>query len=272
MKNELIFKRKYKEVLKTRIKLGIGKFIDFLINQHKFYRNANFNNYEFKGKELSQLEINRFNEYVKNNVPNYQDRQETRDIIKSSQYYSFNKIKSPASVCNIGCFYCKADNHFIRLNKKNIVYGLDFKGIIKFNKKFSNKRLKLKEGYPLHNLKKMESKGVKLDYTLFTRTAVLININELLSYMEIISKISKNVCFMEVFKLPTYKYKVLDVNEINMMNPIKMYKGMYIHNYPAILKMFGYDIIESEIFPNKKYLNDNLTSDHYFIYVHGRKN
>lgn len=271
-KNILIFKRSYKSLLKTWIKLGIGKIINFCIDQYDFYKNATITNYDFHGKELTEVQIKKCNKYMQKNLPLYKQVQEdSPDITKSSEYYLYSKIKSPATVCNIGCFYCKADNHFVNLNKKNIVYGLDFKGVIEFNKDFLNSQLKIYEGYPLNNLKIMKNNKIKLNYVLFTRTTNMININELLSYMKVISKIADNVCFLEILKIPAYKKRVLDVNKIDMMNPIKMYSGMYLHNYSAVLKKFGYEVIESEIFHHKKYFNDDLTPDHYFIYVYGSK-
>jgi len=268
--SNLIYKRRLGEVLKTKFTLGIGKIIEKLKYSNEFYKDATVNGYEEQNKRLSDNGINKINDYVKLHLPEYKNEQEERDydIKDYSQYFPYLKIKSPAKVLNIGCFYCRAENEFLKLNKNNMVYGLDFGNIKELNKKFLNKRLVLFEGYPLDSLDLI--KDVSFDYTLFVRTGVLMNINELLSYMEKVSKISKNVMFLEVFKPVTYKKRVLDVNKIDMMNPIKMYSGMYIHNYPEILKKFGYKVIESEILNSERFKNKH-TANHKYIWVYGTK-
>jgi len=254
----LIYKRSLGEVIKTKIHLFISA---------EFYKNATMTNYEEQDKRLSDGGIRKIEEYVKINLLKYKDEQEGNDIKEFSQYYPFSKIKCPAKVLNIGCFYCKADNEFLKLNKNNTIYGLDFGNIKKLNKSFSNERLKLFEGYPLD---KLDSLNVKFDYTIFVRTATLMNINELLSYMEKVSKISKHIMFLEVFKPITYKKRILDVNKIDLMNPIKMYSGMYIHNYPELLRRFGYKVIESKILNSEIFKNPH-TPDHKYIWIYGIK-
>ena len=53
-----------------------------------------------------------------------------------------------------------------------------------------------------------------------------------------------------------------------MMKPIRIYGGMYIHNYPKILEWAGYKVVEQEILPYNTF-NQQFTYDHYFVYVRG---
>lgn len=267
--DKLIVKKGLSSLLKTWIKLIAGKVITMCYGSFEFYQIANIQGYRFSRKRLNPLQIEEINGYVAKTLPAYKQELENMDITKSSQYYSYSKIKKlPARVCNIGCLYCKADSHFLTIHPNNLVYGLDFGNIIEANKDLSNPRLKLFSGYPLETLETF--KNEKFDYALFTRTAGMININELLSYISILSPIASNICFLEPVKLLTYPKMVLDINKIEMMKPVKMYSGMYIHNYPKVLENFGYQIVESQVF-HKDVFENILTPDHYFVYVHGRK-
>lgn len=119
-------------------------------------------------------------------------------------------------------------------------------------------------------MEKFRDENKKFDYAIMTRTATLINIEQLLSYMDVLSKIAKNVIFLEVAKLTVTPVVQLDVNKIDMNNPVRMYGGMYIHNYPAVLKNSGYEIVEEKLLHYNEF-NQYFDRDHDFIYVHGRK-
>ena len=224
---------------------------------------------------MSREQVKRCNSYFDEKINSYKQEQiDTNNIEKLSEYYHFKKIEENEAVplelkiCNIGCYYCGADNHFLEKHPSCEVYGLDFEGIVEANKNILSEKLKLFPGYPLEIL---ENENFEIfDYALFTRTATLINIKQFISYMEVLNKLAKNVCFLEVVKISSYTKRVLNIEKIDMMNPIRMYAGMYIHNYPEILRKYGYEIIESSIL-SPDIFDQSLTSDHYFIYTHGKK-
>jgi len=86
--------------------------------------------------------------------------------------------------------------------------------------------------------------------------------------VEILSQLADNIIFLEVGKLSTYSFTSLDVDKIDLMNPVRMYMGMYIHNYTKLLAGFGYEIIDKRIF-NYNFFDQEFSPDHDFIYVHG---
>ncbi len=92
----------------------------------------------------------------------------------------------------------------------------------------------------------------------------------LAEYMEIISEIADTVCFLEVLKISPLGRIKLDISKISITNPVRMYSGMYIHNYPELLKRHGYNVTESRIFHASRFKQD-FTDDHYFIYAKGSK-
>ena len=145
--------------------------------------------------------------------------------------------------------------------------------LLEINSEINCPQLKLFAGYPLEILEKFsqEEGFKKFDYTLFVRTAVKINIEQLLSYMEVLSKLSKNIIFLEVAKLSESYLKSVDISKIDLMKPMKIYDGLYLHNYPQLLERYGYKIVTSEILPAKTFPKQSLTPDHNFVYIHGRK-
>jgi hypothetical protein len=154
------------------------------------------------------------------------------------------------------------------------VFGLDFgDNLLEINDDLDSPNLKLFQGYPLEFLEKysQEKDFQAFDYTLFVRTAVKINIEQLMSYMQVIGKLSQNICFLEVAKLAQSHQRSVDISRIDMMNPMKLYAGLYLHNYPKILESFGYEIVSSKILPASTFPEQSLTPDHDFIYIHGRK-
>ena len=154
------------------------------------------------------------------------------------------------------------------------MFGLDFgDNLLEINDDLDSPNLKLFQGYPLEFLEKysQEKDFQAFDYTLFVRTAVKINIEQLMSYMQVIGKLSQNICFLEVAKLAQSHQRSVDISRIDMMNPMKLYAGLYLHNYPKILESFGYEIVSSKILPASTFPEQSLTPDHDFIYIHGRK-
>ena len=62
----------------------------------------------------------------------------------------------------------------------------------------------------------------------------------------------------------------MNVSEIDMMNPMKLYGGLYLHNYIEIRERFGYEVVNSEVIPPDIF-EHGLTSDHDFVYISGKK-
>jgi hypothetical protein len=245
------------------------------------YRLTNVDFYDFHGSRLTQELIEKANFYVDEGaIFFYKEEMHRKVITRLSQYYPYAKIEEKKEgevnlrICNVGCFYAGADAHFLRKHPGSMVYGLDFgKNLLEINKDLDSPNLKLFQGYPLEVLEQCykDKEFQVFDYTLFIRTAVKINIEQLMSYMEVIGKLSKNICFLEVAKLAESHQRSVDISRIDIMNPMKLYGGMYLHNYPKILETFGYEIISSEILPASTFPEQNLTPDHNFFYIHGRK-
>lgn len=274
----LILRKRLIDIVKLGIKLPIGRIFEFMLSCHHAYKlRSDGSRYRFRGARMTNDEVEYYNKYVSDAAPGYKAEQiSSENIEKISEYYVFKQIERLAeggalSVCNIGCFYCGADRQYVDRNVRSSVFGLDFGDIRELNRNIVHERLLLYPGYPLSTLEKLCKDGVKFDYALMTRTATLINIEQLVSYMQVLSKMAKNIMFLEVGKLTTSLSPVLDVSKINVMDPVRMYGGMYIHNYPEILKMHGYDIVEQKILHYDAF-DQVFSPDHDFIYVHGRRN
>jgi hypothetical protein len=239
--------------------------------------------YSFQGKRLSEEKINQYNQYCETKIPSYMDTQDAVSPEKTSQFFLYKKIleKEPQDkklrICNIGAFYTLSDVTFLNKRPHCEVFALDFMPMVKHNHKFKDVRnLNLIGDYPLDSLQRIYS-GLQnkdepfFDYVLFTRTATLINSNELFSYFELIKKISKNVLFLEVAEIMLNKNRVLDISKIPIDKPIPAYGSMRIHNYPGILEKFGFEIVDSAIYDGR---GDNFEKDfgmtHKWIYFHGK--
>ena len=271
----LILRKNLSAVIKLGISLFVGKIAAFIQNSMHLYKlKSDQSQYGFSGVSMSHYDIEQCNKYFNEFAPGYKaELLSAPDIEKTSQYYIFGKIAKERSstVVNIGCCYCAADNVFLQKNQNNKVYGLDFGNMLDLNRDIVQPRLSLYPGYPLATLEKMYGEYIRFDYAIMTRTATLINIEQLLRYMDVLSKMTENVIFLEVGKLTVNMCSFLDVCKIDMMNPIKMYNGMYIHNYPAILKTYGFNVVEEEILHYNTF-DQFFSPDHDFIYIHGRKN
>lgn len=275
MSNNLVIKKSLKAVIAMKFFNYIYKIIRFIEfcrklkdNDHKF---------EFKGNRLSKELINECNQYGKRYLSGYKDSQQNDITEDSSQFFIYEKIlerenKENLKICNIGAFYCNSDVKFLEKRPKSTVYALDFEPFVECNKNLVNPNLILKPGYPLDTIEAFanESNDYVFDYAIFTRTAVLMNPNELFSYMESLSKIAKNVAFLEVAQVFLWDKLKLDINKIPLDNPCEMYEGMRIHNYPKILEKYNYKIVESAILPPDQF-NIWCGSSHYWIYTMGSK-
>lgn len=263
------------------IKRGIINWLGKII--YKLYHLYAYNNvigYDFKGAELTEsMIIQKTKNLGSGAILSYKaEIQNASYIEKLSQYYPYFNIEkkyefSPdlkLRICNIGCYYAGADAYFLKKYPKCFVLGLDFGEINKINDDLELSNLELVSGYPLSTLKERSNIGF-FDYTLFVRTAAAINIEQLLSYMEYISKFSINIIFLETAKLSTSHLREVDLTKINLYNPMKLYGGYYLHNYVRLLEHFNYNIVDAKILPANTF-SHSLTKDHDFVYVHGRKN
>lgn len=273
----LILRKKIVDVIKLWIMFGIGKVVYWIDCSYNIYKIRNDGTkYEFQKSCLEYNDIEDKIDYVSKTSPNYKVEQLSIDVEKSAQYYIYSRIErmisknEPIKVCNIGCFYCGADTLFLKKNKNSKVYGLDFGNIIKLNSNIKNKRLLLYEGYPLKTLLELHENNVKFDFAIMARTATLINSSQLFSYIEVLSKMAKRIIFLEVGKLTVSLTPFLNIRNISLYNPVRMYGGMYIHNYPKLLEKYGYSIVEEKIV-NARQFSNKLSKDHDFIYVCGEK-
>ena len=204
----LIIKKDVKGVIKLYIRLFLGRMIFKLYNAFKLYE-VKQAGYNFTASRMSGKDIKMCDQYVADAINSYKfEQEECGNIEKLSEYYLYQRIserkRGPVTICNIGCFYCGADSHFLDKHPGSAVYGLDFGDIITANKNIKLANLKLFPGYPLHTLEEFAKNGEQFDYAIFTRTATLINVNELFSYMEVLKRVAKNICFLEIAKSPCF--------------------------------------------------------------------
>lgn len=254
--NSLIIKQGIIPCFKVYLRKFFGRIINFFVCSYKFHIST-VCTYD-----------DRIPNHVGSKVMDYKQEQLNSDIEEMSEYYHFKQLPhdKPLKICDIGCYYCGAAAHYLNKYPDDEVFGLDFKGIVEVNKDIITDRLHLYEGYPLETIRSFSH----FDYVFFTRTATMISGVNLAKYMEVISKIADNVSFLEVLKISPLARIKLDISKISITNPVRMYSGMYIHNYPELLKKYGYNVTESKIFHASLFRQD-FTDDHYFIYAKGSK-
>jgi len=267
-------------LLARKCRLILGWFLYQLSKPLKIYRYFRVDEYDFHEPKLSENAIEIANGYVAEAIGAYVIEHNINDVSGLSQYYPYQKISkieggnAKIKAVNVGCFYAGADALFLKENPSSEVYGLDFGNIKKVNSNLLADNLVLYEGYPLDSLLALhdENKSIKFDYAIFVRTATKINIEQMYSYMEILKEMANNIIFLELAKLVTRSEKVIDISKIDIDNPLKLYGGLYLHNYPLLLEKYGYKILESEILSPSTFPKQSLTTDHNFIYIHGKKN
>ncbi len=277
MENLTIIKPR-KDILKTYLGLALGKFISKSIQYYRLYEMMNDPIYNFHKDRLDIEKTNQLNQRFSVGAQKYKAEQlNSSDIELLSEYYHYsllekNKQISGLKICNIGCFYCLAETTFLNKYPQNDIYALDFGNLHEINKDLSHEGLHLLPGYPLETLEKFikEGKNNFFDHTFFSRCATVINIEQLLTYMKCIQHLSKNVSFLEVVKTNVITQRVVDVARIDLMKPIRLYSGMYIHNYVELLTKFNYNIKEGYIFHAQAF-KQTFSPDHYFVYIFGEK-
>ncbi|MES3037780.1 MAG: hypothetical protein V4736_07730 [Bdellovibrionota bacterium] len=278
--NKLIIEQPFKTVLRKKIIMVIGKLMSKLMECYNFYKSGPTHpDYSNQKPRLVEADYKEKDFYVNSNSELFQFYREEQDRAKNienvSQYYLFKKIEQQNqkvnSIANIGCFYSKSDRRFIDKHPETTIYGLDFGRIAELNSNIAHPNLKFVSGYPLVTIENFKNIGVSsIDYALFTRTAVKLNPNELNSYMDALSKVAKNIMFLEVAKPYTVTDQKIDVEKIDVDNPVRLFNGLYLHNYPAVLKKYGYTVRDQKILPYDSF-EQHFTPDHHFIYVHGEK-
>lgn len=266
-------------LLARRCRLILGWFLYQLSYPLRIYRYFRVDRYDYHEPRLSAKEIETANDYVAEAIDPYKFEQNAQDVSGLSQYYPYRKISkieggaAKVKVVNIGCFYAGAEALFLKGNPNSEVYGLDFGNIKKVNSNLLADNLFLYEGYPLDSLIALrDEKSLHFDYAIFVRTATKINVEQMYSYMEILKGMAENIIFLEIAKLVSRSERVIDISKIDIDNPLKLYGGLYLHNYPRLLEKYGYQVIESEILSASTFPNQSLTPDHNFIFIHGKKN
>jgi hypothetical protein len=264
-------------LFKRRIFNWLGQIIYKLYQLHLY---NNVTGYTFHGSELSEQMISEKHHSVNTGAIHiYKKEIQGANIETLSQYYPYLEIEKGNGfrdglqwkICNVGCFYAGADAYFLKKNPGCSVVGLDFGDIGRINSDLDLPNLTLVSGYPLFTLRELDKQGdQRFDCTIFVRTAAVINIEQLLSYMECISSLSTEVIFLEAAKLSTSYKRSINIADIDMMNPVKLYGGYYLHNYISILEKYGYRISDCKVLPPAAF-SHNLTSDHDFVYVRGNK-
>ena len=274
---KLILRQKVSVItlLKRRVVNWLGKIIYKL---YQIYLYNNITGYIFHEAELTdEMIAHKTSGFKSGAIFDYKREIQNSDIESLSQYYPYFRIEQQHHlssdlkfrICNVGCFYAGAEAYFLKKHPKCSILGLDFGDIGTINNDLNLPNLELVSGYPLFTLK--ERSGVELlDYTIFVRTAAAINIEQLLSYMECISKFSTNIIFLESAKLSTSHLREVELSTIDLFSPMKLYGGYYLHNYISLLERFNYNIVDSKVLPSNTF-SHSLTLDHDFVYVHGRK-
>ena len=272
----IVLKRSVGSYLSHIFWYNVGKIINRCFVAYNVYKTKNSEVYNLSYSRLSSDLLNEKNRYVNTEGYEYKDVHIMNGRSEdSSQYYLYKNVigSDPATVCNIGAFYCGADYEYLNSHAKSKVYALDFGDMEKLNQNIKHKRLFLYSGYPLDSLGNLlKEKGEYFfDYVIFTRTAVLINKNELKEYMNVICKLAKNVAFLEVVDISTLDKRTLYYDSISIDNPLKMYSGMYIHNYIRLIEKFGFRCTKAEILPPGSFPNESANG-HHLICVVGKMN
>ena len=258
----------------------LNKISYVIFKLYERYKDNNVFSYEFKGDYLGLDTLEDAEKYVDEGdaIEFYKKEMNDNDMLKLSQYYPYLKIEQHKKddlnlkIANVGCFYAGCYSLFIERNPSCEVYGLGFGNLEKYNYDLKNKNLHLISGYPLMTLESLAEKesNIQFDYTIFVRTAVKINIEQLRRYMRTLTKISENIIFLEPAKLARSHLPSIDVDKIDIDNPFKLYRGMYLHNYSRLLEDYGYQIVEKKVMSYDNF-NNSLTKDHDFVYYHGTK-
>lgn len=233
--------------------------------------------YRFRKPRMSLGEFVSITEgYVAKYGDKYKDEiNAKKTVVFMSQYYLFRKIESftkgaASSVLDIGGFYCGAAREFIDRNPGSTVHAIDIPGVVDLNRDISGNGLTVDEGYPLEMLERMADAGMRFQFVTFTRTATLINVEQLREYLKVIAKIADNVLFLEVAIAATIPAISVDLRKVQG-DSISLYNGMYLHNYGKLLEDVGFRVDELYWLNNKAF-DQQFSPDHYFVVAWGSRN
>lgn len=277
---ELILRKSPAQIGRTMLRHAVGKLMNLPMRAHAYYKSLHNPQYDFSGSRQPAHTLQALNRYVAEYGIMYRenitDHDQKGEMEETSQYYLYKYIEAQApranvTVCDIGAFYCGADVHFLKKFPQATVYGLDFGDMLGLNRDIAMDRLKLFPGYPLETLEKLVSEGKRriFDYVIFARTAALMNHNELFSYMENIRLLANNVCFLEVAKTTSMLTPTLNVRTIPLDKPVKIFNLVRIHNYPALLEKYGFEVVDAAVLPPTTF-KQYFVPDHQFIFTAGR--
>lgn len=273
-------------VLRTRLIYALGKFVGYPTKARWLYESVNSERYNFQGNRQSSERIVALNRYVAEQGPLYRATlaklSKSQKIDDTSQYYVYKWAESHLTgpnpvICDIGAFYVAAGCRFLEKHSDGTVYAIDFGDMETLNADLKNDRLKIFSGYPLEILEKFVAEGKRdmFDFVVFSRTATLMTAAELMSYMACIKQLSKAVAFLEVAKTTSQMTTSLDIAQLPVDKPARIFNGMYIHNYPAVLKQFGFKVTASKVLPHTAFVGagekESFVPDHYFQFAAGER-
>lgn len=278
--SELILRKSPAAIVWTMLRHAVGKLMSYPMRAHAYYKSLSNPLYDFEGSRQPASALAALNQYVAEQGVIYRENitghEKKGEIEETAQYYLYKYIETHAqrkdiTVCDVGAFYCGADAHFLKKFPQATVYGLDFGDMIALNKDIASDRLKIFPGYPLETLEKFVAEGKKhmFDYVIFNRTAALMNHNELFSYMECLRVLAKTVCFMEVAKTTSLMTTAMDVSSIPLDKPLKIFNLIRIHNYPALLEKYGFEVVDAAVLPPTTF-KQYFVPDHQFLFAVGR--
>lgn len=277
---ELVLRKSAAAVAKTALRRLVGSLVAYGVRSYRFYEALHNPDFDYSGDRIPSTKLPTLNRYVAESGVVYRENQTAHrskgEMEETSQYYLYKYIeahskKKDLTVCNIGAFYCGADVHFLQKSPEATVYGLDFGDLETLNQDIATDRLKLFSGYPLETLESFvkQGKGRMFDYAIFARTAALMNPNELFSYMKALSQLADRVCFLEVAKTTSLMASSLDVAKIPLEEPVRIFNLMRIHNYPAVLEKFGFEVEDAAVLPPSTF-KQFFVPDHQFLFAAGR--
>lgn len=159
-------------------------------------------------------------------------------------------------VLNIGAYYSFVDNVLAARYPHVQFTAIDLLPSLEvFNAEFCHPNLRFISGYALELL---EQNKIDADVTLFSATAAEIMNAELRHYFRLLSKKTKYLLLSEpVYPLP--EGKILNPDSVDLQNSIPAYAQpdylphamgpvAYVHNYRAMLKENGFEILQYRAF------------------------
>jgi hypothetical protein len=274
--NPLVVRQSLRKAVKTGAVLFVGRIIRRAISLYQLYCSIETHpSYQNRSPRRTEEGVAEIDGYSDLHGPRYKREQLAAEaaLEEMSEYYLFKLAEPEAragrlAICDVGCLYCGAAGRFLDKFPGAEFFGLDFGRIDELNADLRRPQLKLFPGYPLETIEGFAGRR-RFDYLFFTRTATLMNPRELRAYLRAAAKVAERVCFLEPVKLTGFPGMELDIASVDPDDPPHIYSGMYIHNYPALLRDAGFEVVDARIIP-PGFFKQDLTDDHYFVYVRGK--